>query len=403
VLEGRRALRVAILDPIGRGSLSRYAATMGEALVAMGVEATLVTSGCVQGWSWPSSLRVENRLAGGNREHGRPRRALAYVVSLVALLRWLQQGHFDVVHLHESFVPAVDVALAHLLAAIDLPLVYTAHDPDHDYAQRIERPAWSLRRWSLEALFRQADAVICLSNAARAHLLTVKGVTPEKISLVTHANYLSMREGRVSSKAEARRRLGIPRDRRVALLFGGLKETKGFGHLLEAFARLRTRLPQALLLVAGEPRPGFDVAQLRHGVVREALDGALLLCTGFVPEEQLPLYFQAADIVTLPYLRVYQSGVLHVAYAFGRPVVASAVGSLIEDVRHGRSGLLVRPGDTQALGQAMGALLEDDDMRRRMGRYAYQMAQEPQYSWQETARKTLAVYERVLRGGNGTS
>jgi glycosyltransferase involved in cell wall biosynthesis len=397
-LSDTRALRVAVLDPIGRGSLLHYAVKLTEALGALGVETTLVTCSDAENGLWPASLRVERRLAGARREMTRPRRAAAYALSVAALLRWLRQQHFDIVHLHESLIPPVDALLARVLEYAGLPLVYTAHDPDHDYMARLSKSRWSLRRRSLEALYRRSRAIICLSRAAYSHLVSVKGVKPERVAHIPHANYLSMRDGVDIGRPRARAQLGISRDEKVVLLFGYLKATKGLSYLLDAFSLVRPREPRARLLIAGMPRVGVNAAEIQRGIDELGLQEAVVLHPRFVPEDQLPLYFLAADIVALPYLRVYQSGVLHVAYAFGRPVVASTVGSLVEDVRDGQSGLLVPPGDSQALAEALCALLSDDAARRRMGSYARRMADEIQYSWRQTAKDTLAVYERVLAG-----
>ena len=397
-LPHKRALRVAVLDPIGRGSLLHYAVKLTESLVALGVETTLVTASDGEARPWPASVRVERRLAGARREMARPHRAAAYALSVAALPRWLRQQRFDIVHLHESLIPPVDALLARVLEYVGLPLVYTAHDPDHDYATRMSKSRLSLRKRSLEALYRRSRAIICLSRPAYSHLTSIKGISPERVAHIPHANYLSMGDGVDIGKAEARARLGIPRDEKVALLFGYLKETKGLSHLLHAFSVVRSCEPRARLLIAGMPRAGVNVAEIRRRIDGLRLQEAVVLHPWFVPEERLPLYFLAADVVVLPYLRLYQSGVLHVAYAFGRPVVASAVGSLVEDVRDGRSGLLVRPGDSRALAEALCALLRDNAARRRMGSYARRMANEVQYSWQQTAQDTLAVYERVLAG-----
>jgi glycosyltransferase involved in cell wall biosynthesis len=397
-LSDTRALRVAVLDPIGRGSLLHYAAKLTEALAALGVESTLVTSSDGKARLWSASVRVERRLAGARREMTRPRRAAAYALSVAALLRWLRQQRFDIVHLHESLVPPVDALLARVLEYVGLPLVYTAHDPDHDYAARMSPSRWSLRRRSLEALYRRSRAIICLSRPAYSHLVSVKGVKPERVVYIPHANYLSLRDGVDIDRAGARAQLGISRDEKVILLFGSLKQTKGLSHLLDAFSLVRSSEPRARLLIAGMPRSGVNVVEIQQGIDKLRLQGAVTLHPWFVPEERLPLYFLAADIVVLPYLRVYQSGVLHVAYAFSRPVVASAVGSLVDDVRDGRSGLLVPPGDSQALAEALCVLLRDDAARRRMGSYARRMADENQYSWRQTAKDTLAVYKRILAG-----
>jgi glycosyltransferase involved in cell wall biosynthesis len=398
MLPSERSLRVAVLDPIGRGSLLHYAVKLTEALVALGVETTLVTSSDGEARLWPASVRVERRLAGARREMTRPRRAAAYALSVAALPRWLRQQRFDIVHLHESLIPPVDALLARVLEYAGLPLVYTAHDPDHDYVARLSKSRWSLRRRSLEALYRRSRAIICLSSPAYSHLTSIKGIKPERVVYIPHANYLSMRDGVDIGRARARARLGISRDEKVVLLFGYLKETKGLSYLLDAFSLVRPCEPRARLLIAGMPRAGVNAAQIQQEIDELGLQEAVVLHPWFVPEESLPLYFLAADIVALPYLRVYQSGVLHVAYAFSRPVVASAVGSLVEDVRDGQSGLLVRPGDSQALAEALCALLRDDAARRRMGSYARRMADEIQYSWRQTAKDTLAVYKRVLAG-----
>jgi glycosyltransferase involved in cell wall biosynthesis len=397
-LRDKKALRVAVLDPIGCGSLLDYAVRLTEALVALGVEATLVTASDGEARLWPASVRVERRLAGARREMPRSRRAVAYALSVAALPRWLRQQRFDIVHLHESLVPPVEALLARVLEHVGLPLVYTAHDPDHDYVARMSESRWSLHRRSLEALYRRSRAIICLSRHAYTHLVSVKGVKPERVAHIPHANYLSMRDGVDIGRAEARARLGISRDEKVALLFGYLKQTKGLSHLLDAFSLVRSSEPRARLLIAGMPRAGVSVAEIEQGIDRLRLQEAVTLHPWFVPEEKLPLYFLAADVVVLPYLRVYQSGILHVAYAFGRPVVAFAAGSLAEYVRDGHSGLLVRPGDSQALAEALCALLRDAAARRRMGSYARRMANKTQYSWQQTAKDTLAVYERVLAG-----
>jgi glycosyltransferase involved in cell wall biosynthesis len=397
-LPSERTLRVAVLDPIGCGSLLDYAVRLTEALVALGVETTLVTSSDGEARLWPASVRVERRLGGARQEMPRPRRAAAYALSVAALPRWLRQQRFDIVHLHESLIPPVDALLARLLEHAGLPLVYTAHDPDHDYVARLSKSRWSLGRRSLEALYRRSRAIICLSRPAYSHLVSVKGVKPERVVHIPHANYLSMRDGVGIGRVAARARLGISRDEKVILLFGYLKQTKGLSHLLDAFSIVRSCEPSARLLIAGMPRAGVNVAEIQQGIDELRLQEAVVLHPWFVPEEKLPLYFLAADIVVLPYLRIYQSGVLHVAYAFGRPVVASAVGSLVDYVRDGRSGLLVPPGDSQALAEALCALLRDNDARRRMGSYARRMANEIQYSWQQTAKDTLAVYERVLAG-----
>jgi glycosyltransferase involved in cell wall biosynthesis len=97
----------------------------------------------------------------------------------------------------------------------------------------------------------------------------------------------------------------------------------------------------------------------------------------------------------LPYLEASQSGVVPVAYAFGKPVVATRVGGLPDVVEHGQTGLLVPPGDSQSLARAVIDLLTDDARRRDMGARARRFA-ETELSWSRIGQRTLEVYQKVL-------
>jgi glycosyltransferase involved in cell wall biosynthesis len=115
----------------------------------------------------------------------------------------------------------------------------------------------------------------------------------------------------------------------------------------------------------------------------------------YVPDSEVPIYFHAADVVALPYQRVYQSGVLLMAQAFGRPVVASAVGGLAEVIREGRTGWLVPPGDHAALGSALRRVLADSELAEAVGQQSRQQAEE-RYAWPRLAGEIKTLYHGVL-------
>jgi glycosyltransferase involved in cell wall biosynthesis len=113
----------------------------------------------------------------------------------------------------------------------------------------------------------------------------------------------------------------------------------------------------------------------------------------FVSDEELPAFFRRADVIVLPYVRTERfdfSGVLATALAFGKPVVVSDVGGIGEvgAVR------LVAPGDPAALREALSELVADPAAREALGREAREAAAGP-YSWEEAARRTVALYRRM--------
>ena len=97
-------------------------------------------------------------------------------------------------------------------------------------------------------------------------------------------------------------------------------------------------------------------------------------------------------MVAIPYLKASQSGVIHVASAFSKPVVASACGGIPELVVDGKTGILVPSGNIEELAKGLITLLTDEAMRRRMGAEARRRA-EFEYPWGKVAEATVRVYD----------
>ena len=114
----------------------------------------------------------------------------------------------------------------------------------------------------------------------------------------------------------------------------------------------------------------------------------------FIPDEDVPKFFQRAEIVVLPYIEATQSGPLHIAYAFKKPVVATNVGAIPEVVENGKTGLLVPPRDERALSKAIVELLRDDKLKKKMGKRAYEKIKK--LSWKNIAKETIKIYKEVL-------
>ena len=153
----------------------------------------------------------------------------------------------------------------------------------------------------------------------------------------------------VSSQAEARTQLALGLNQQVILFFGFVRPYKGLAILLEAMA-------QAVgldlhLLVVGEF--WLPEERIRETIAQLDLSDKVTIVNQYVPNEAMGRYFAAADVVVLPYLRASGSAVVQLAFGFGKPVIATAVGGLKEIVVPGETGLLVPPNDCQALTTAL--------------------------------------------------
>jgi glycosyltransferase involved in cell wall biosynthesis len=137
----------------------------------------------------------------------------------------------------------------------------------------------------------------------------------------------------------------------VILFFGFVRRYKGLKYLIDAMAIVRQTLPNARLLVVGEfwedERPYLEqVRQL-------GLQDVVTFYSGYVPNDQMATYFSASDVVALPYLEATQSGIAQLAIGFERPMIGTSVGGMADVIHHGENGLLVSPGDAQAVAEAI--------------------------------------------------
>jgi glycosyltransferase involved in cell wall biosynthesis len=143
----------------------------------------------------------------------------------------------------------------------------------------------------------------------------------------------------------ARKKLGLDAQGKYILFFGFIRKYKGLDILLEAMNDEQIKQSGIQLIIAGEfyePREQYD--QL---IEQYNLSGSIKLFTEFIPNEEVPYYFCAADLIVQPYRSATQSGITQVAYQFEKPMVVTNVGGLHEVVKDGETGFVVAPEPKQ--------------------------------------------------------
>jgi glycosyltransferase involved in cell wall biosynthesis len=192
-----------------------------------------------------------------------------------------------------------------------------------------------------------------------------------------------------------RARFGIP-DGRVALLFVGTRNReadrdKGLGELAAAVARVRTRHPELLLIVAGIAGD----SEVLSSALGSA--GGTWLSVGIVREESKPTLFRSVDLFALPSRFENMPNSLLEAMAAGLPSVATPVGAIPEMICDGESGFLVPIGDVEALAERIERLVADRALRRQIGDRAARVAAE-RFDFLLLERLMLAEYRRLAPG-----
>jgi glycosyltransferase involved in cell wall biosynthesis len=175
------------------------------------------------------------------------------------------------------------------------------------------------------------------------------------------------------------------------LFFGLIRRYKGLDVLVSALPELRRRVPDARLVVAGDPlEPIAPVRELAAVLgVADAIEWRL----GFVPDPEVAPLVASAALVVLPYREIESSGVLALAFGHGRPAVVSDLGAVGDAVREFGAGRAVPPDDPAALAAACGDLLADPDALRRAFEGA--LAARGALTWDEAARAHERIYEEL--------
>ena len=222
-------------------------------------------------------------------------------------------------------------------------------------------------RWML----RNSDGYLVMSASVERDLERLKPGAPRR--RVPHPLYAQFDRGRWTRES-ARARLGLEGE--VAVFFGYVRRYKGLDTLLEAWPAVRARRP-VTLVVAGEfyedaapyralvrkanagaangtAHPGSGGGEpAAAGVERTGEAPAVRVLDRYLADDEVEALFKAADVAVLPYRSATQSGVTHVAYALGVPVITTDVGGLAETVRPGETGLVVPPENPPALAEAV--------------------------------------------------
>lgn len=260
----------------------------------------------------------------------------------------------------------------------------------HDLAPLIIPNAYNKRlalyyRYVLPFMIKTADRVIAVSKNTKNDLVNRLHVNENKIKVI----YLGVNQEYkpLQKTEEITKKYGLTES--FILFVGNIAPRKNLLVLLQAFNKLKKRKIKHKLVIAGKKD------QKHKQVLKMVNDlnlGGEVIFTGYIPEEDLPSLYNAADLFVYPSL--YEGFGLPVleSMACGTPVVASNTSSLPEVV--GDAGLLINPRDVDALTDAIYKVLTDDELKESLVEKGLRRVK--LFAWEKTARETLRVYKEVV-------
>ena len=232
------------------------------------------------------------------------------------------------------------------------PLITTVHDVRYHLG---DRRSSIVPQWVTDLATKFSSSLIVHGAGLKTYVCREFNVDPSLVFNIPHMSYSFYRHWENPEIQEQRNNI---------LFFGSIWEYKGLRYLMEAEPLLVDALKEFKITIAGR---GEDLAKCRRFIIDPKHYDII---NDFIPDEDVARLFQRASVVVLPYVDASQSGVVPLAFAFGKPVVVTRVGSIPELVDHGEDGLIVEPRDSRALAQAIITILKDPILKRTMSENA---------------------------------
>ena len=290
-----------------------------------------------------------------------------------------ERDDFDIIHAHSHLFFSTDIS-ALMRKISSTPLVITNHGLISQTApmwlQKIFIP--TIAKWT----FRSADRIICYTPEEKAALIRI-GIDPEKISIIHNGINTSTFSGSCDHAS------------REILWIGRFTPGKGVEYLIEGFEIFLKEHPDFRLLMIGKG-PGKD--EINKMIQEMGLSGNIKI-KDFVPNSDLPEVYQNSRLFVLPSLHEGVPRTILEAMASGLPIVCTELPQLV-DIVNG-CGLMVPVKDSDALAGALSRVVSDKILADKLGRCGRARV-EKNFSWDDTVRQTLALYEEILPGNSGS-
>jgi len=184
------------------------------------------------------------------------------------------------------------------------------------------------------------------------------------------------------------------RDKPDHSFFGQIKDVKGLDVLIKAIPEVAQEVPEVTLIIAGRPWKN-DFSFYERLIDNLGIRNRCVLHIRYIRNDELARYFSAAEVVVLPYRRIYQSAFILMAMSYGKAVVVSDLPAMTEMITDGQNGYVFAQGSEDALSKELMRVLQDDQERESVATRALAYIRQNN-GWEQIGQKTAELYRSVL-------
>ena len=296
------------------------------------------------------------------------------------ICREIKNNNYDLIHLQGEGIPWL---FFYRKMWKMIPVIYTVHDP-------YQHPGLPFVNTCYQDIMQKM--FVRLARKIIVHGMVLKNQFLERYAEKNYKDVVVIPHGDFSIYRfwdNGKNDRTSDNEIKKILFFGSIRPNKGLEYLIKAEPLIGEKVKNYRIVIAGKCT---DCAYKKY--IKNS--SKFTLVNEFIPNKDIPKYFKDASIVVLPYISATQSGIIPIAYAFGKPIIATNVGSIPEVVEDGKTGILVEPRDESALANAIIKLLSDDNLLKEMGDNALRYCK-LNLSWDSIAQKTIKIYDEVIQ------
>ncbi len=370
------------------GGLARHVGDLVPALVARGVEVTVVTAsfGGAPGYEQPvPGLHVVRTQLDDVWHYDFQTEIMHLNFALAGAGMAVHRDRpVDLIHAHDWLAAYAGETLRRGLGKPYVSTIHATEQGRHHGIHTQQQAYINTIEWWLAY---QGQRVICCSDYMRDHVHAIFGVPWDKIRVVRNGVDASRFQGGAPPDYRSRHAAD---DEKIVFFVGRLVREKGVQLLIEAAPKILHYHPRTKFVIAGSGDRGGHMARVAELGIAHAF-----YFRGFIPDEELPWLYQIADVAVFPSLHEPFGIVALEAMAAGTPLVVSDVGGLSSIVRHGDNGFKCYPDNPDSLGsQVLHVLLAPDHARECAERAGREVREH--YNWDLLAGQTIDVYRELL-------
>lgn len=291
-------------------------------------------------------------------------------------IKMIEEIKPDIIHLTTPLIPPLALYLSIYRFDRKYPIVYTKHGifSNSGLKEKI------LEEYILGFFERilKIKKIIVHTKKDKDALVSRKQLNENYVCIIPHGVYSFFKNYGKKYNTE----------KNSILFFGNIREYKGLRYLIQAIPIIQTKILDLKVIIAGEG----DISEYSSYIAKEG--DIFEIHNEFISDEKVSELFQRSEVVVMPYTKMSgQSGILNVAIAYSKPIVASDVGGIYEVVENGINGYLVPPKDYKLLAARVLNILEDNNLRSKMEINMSNRAKE--LSWDNISKEHVLLYSSL--------